>query len=89
MGAILPLDLLDRDQPEIRLIDQRGSLERVAGALVPHVTPRQTAQFSMDEGQQAVERRHLTSSPGLQQGGGVVRVTRNGPILSASLTSPG
>ena len=56
MGAILPLDLLDRDQPEIRLIDQRGSLERVAGALVPHVTPRQTAQLPMDEGQQAVER---------------------------------
>ena len=34
MGAILPLDLLDGDQPEIGLIDQRGSLERVAGTLV-------------------------------------------------------
>ena len=88
MRAILPLDLLDFDQPEIRLIDQRGSLERVAGTLVTHVAPGQAAQLPMDEGQQAVERRHLTPPPGLQQSGGVVRVTGNAPILSASLTSP-
>ena len=32
MRAILPLDLLDLDQPQIRLIDQRGSLVDAARA---------------------------------------------------------
>ena len=82
MRAILPLDLLDFDQPEIRLIDQRGSLERVAGTLVAHMAPGQAAQFSMDEGQQAVERRHLTPPPGLQQSGRVVPVTANGQFYT-------
>jgi lysophospholipase L1-like esterase len=81
MCAILPLDLLDFDQPEICLIDQRGRLKRVAGTLVAHMAPRQAAQFPMDEGQQAVERRYLTPAPSLQQSGGVVRVTANGAIL--------
>ena len=67
MRAILPLDLLDFDQPEIRLVDQRGSLQRVAGTLVAHMAPGQAAQFPMDEGQQAVERRVLTPPPRLQQ----------------------
>ena len=81
MRTILPLDLFDFDQPEIRLIDQRGSLERMASMLVAHMAPRQAAQFPMDEGQQAVERRHLTAPPGLQQSGGVVFVTGNPLIL--------
>ena len=81
MRATLPLDLLDLNQPEIRLIDQRGRLKRVAGTLVAHMAPRQAAQLLMDEGQQAVECRHLTPPPGLQQRGGVVRMTGNAPIL--------
>ena len=83
MRAILPLDLLDFDQPEIRLIDQRGSLERVAGTFVAHMAPRQAAQLLMDEGQQAVERCHITPPPGLQQSGGVVRATGNAAMADA------
>ena len=81
MRAILPLDLLDFDQPEIRLIDERGRLKRVAGALVAHVASGQAAQLPMDEGQQAVERRPVTPPPSLQQSGGVMLVTGNAAIL--------
>jgi hypothetical protein len=77
MRAILPLDLFDFDEPEVRLIDQRGRLERVAGTLVAHMAPCQPAQFGVDQREQAVERRHLTLPPGLQQSGWVGRVTWN------------
>ena len=36
MRTILPRDLLDFDESEIRLIDQRGRLECVAGTLVTY-----------------------------------------------------
>src|SRR4029450_3428889 len=88
MRTILPWDLLDFDQPKVRLIDQRGRLERVAGTLVTHVAPGQAAQFPMDEGQQAVERRHLPPPPGLQQSGGVVPVTANAAILHLPESAP-
>ena len=64
--AILPLDLLDFDQPEIRLVDERRGLKRMPDAFVAHVAPRDTAQFLMDERQQLIERGLLTSAPGLQ-----------------------
>ena len=81
MHAILPRDLLDFDQPEIRLVDQRGRLERMADTLVTHMAPGQAAQLPVDEGQQPVERRHLPPAPSLQQSGGVVPVTANAPSL--------
>ena len=89
MRAILPLDLLDLDQPEIRLVDERGSLERVARPLVAHMAPSQAAQFPVNEGQQAVKRGLLTPPPGLQQRGGIVRVTGNPPILHPAAQGQG
>jgi hypothetical protein len=60
----LASDLLDLDQPDVRLIDECGSLERMAGAFAAHMAPREAAQFPMDEGQQPVQCSHLTPRPG-------------------------
>jgi hypothetical protein len=35
MGARLPLDAIELNELEIGLVDQRGRVERVPGALVP------------------------------------------------------
>ena len=39
MDPVLPLNLFDFDQPQIRLVDKRRGLQRVTLSLVAHVTP--------------------------------------------------
>jgi hypothetical protein len=68
MHAILPLDLGDLNQPEIRLVDQGGCLQRMVATFVTHVPARDAVQLLVDERQQAVECVLFTSTPRQQQG---------------------
>lgn len=46
---VLPLHLLDFDEPQIRLVDERGRLKCVIGPLPVHVMPGYAAQFLVDQ----------------------------------------
>ena len=67
MRAILPLNLLHLDEPQIRLVDERRRLQRVPDPLTLHVARRQTAQLLVHERQQRVERIGFAPVPGEEQ----------------------
>jgi hypothetical protein len=48
--AALPVDACDVDQAQVRFVDERGRLERMVRAFVPHVAMRDAPKFSVDEG---------------------------------------
>ena len=77
----LPLHLLDFNQTEAGLVDQRCGLKRVAATLVAQVTPRDSAQLIAHKRQQLVECRSLAAAPHQQQRGGIPEIGRNAPIL--------
>ena len=64
MRAILPLHVTDIDELQVRLVDERGWLERVAVAFVPHVAPGDAAQLRMDHRHELLERSFIPVSPG-------------------------
>src|SRR5262249_14229881 len=68
--AILPLNLVDVDQPKVSLVYERSRLECVTRSLVLHVPTRQTAQLVVHERQQLVEGRLVSLGPRLKQHGG-------------------
>jgi hypothetical protein len=49
MGAVLPLHLLEIDQPQVRFVDKRCRLKRVARPLRRHLSPRQPSQLVVDD----------------------------------------
>ncbi len=49
MGAVLPVKLAYRRQPQIGLVDQRGGLERMARPLAPHAARGKAAKFVMHQ----------------------------------------
>ena len=53
VGAILPLDAADIDQPEVDLVDERGGLEHVVGTLAGHVPLGDPAQLVVYERERA------------------------------------
>ena len=55
VGAVLPLHARLIDHPHVRLVDERGRLQRVAGALAAQVVGREAAQLRVDERQQLVQ----------------------------------
>ena len=61
--AVLPLDPVDIDEPQIRLVDQGGRLQRVSRALAVHVPLRQPPQFLVNERRQLVERLLIALAP--------------------------
>src|SRR5215472_15611045 len=67
MGAILPPHALVVDQSHVGFIEQRGRLQAGAGALAPHVAPRQPVELVIDDGRQPFERALLSVAPGLEQ----------------------
>ena len=54
LGAVRPVHLPLVDQPEIRLVDERGGLQGVAGALTGQKRARQSPQLVVDERQHLV-----------------------------------
>jgi hypothetical protein len=64
MGTILPFHLIAIDQPEVSFMDQGRGLEAMAGSFAPHVVMRKTAEFGVNDGDQAFERIQITATPG-------------------------
>ena len=50
--AVPMLGLVNIDQPDVRLVDQRGGLKRLAGILLGHLCSGQLPQFVVDQRQQ-------------------------------------
>jgi hypothetical protein len=63
VGSVMPLHMLLLDEPEVCFIYQSSRLQRVANTLSAHVAMGQPAQFLIDERQQAVECRLISSAP--------------------------
>ena len=63
LRAILPARGLLVDQTQIRLVNQRGCLQRMAGPLVTQVARRLTPQLVIDHRNQRVERSFITVAP--------------------------
>ena len=81
MGGIGP------DQPKIRLVDQGGGLERLAGGLACQPGGGQPAELVVHQGQELVGRPRLAPPNGLEHAshrsahGGVISTA--GPLISA------
>jgi len=76
MRAIGPIQISGIDQAQKRLVHERGGLQCVPGALVPHVPTRHAVQLLVDEWRQTIEGRRISASPGLQQTGDFRRLSR-------------
>ncbi|HEY0283980.1 MAG TPA: hypothetical protein VGC23_01225, partial [Vicinamibacterales bacterium] len=63
---ILPIDVLDIDQAQVHLVDERGRLQAVTRPFAGHAPARDTAQLGVDDRNQPIERRLVALSP-LQQ----------------------
>jgi hypothetical protein len=63
MCAIGPDHVFLIDETNIRLVDQRSGLKRVAGAFTAHVTAGEPVQFVVDEWIQLIERRLIPLAP--------------------------
>ena len=72
MRAILQLDPMNINQPEIDLVDERGGLENVAWTLARHVPLRETPQFGVHERKQLLHSCAVAAPPFDQQGCHVV-----------------
>src|SRR5262245_37510189 len=63
MSAVLPVDLLAVDQPDIRFIDPARRLQGWIRSVPRHITERQPAQFLVDEWDQLLQRRRISLAP--------------------------
>ena len=64
--AILPVDLLDVDQAQVRLVDERGRLKAVPCPFAGHAPAGDAAQFAVDDRNEPIERR-LVALPHCQE----------------------
>ena len=64
MGAILPVYPLDIDKPDVCLVDQGGSLQRVARGFLPHVPRSNPMQILVNQLEQPVLRSRIAIAPG-------------------------
>ena len=69
VSSVLPLQLANVHQPKIRLVHERGRLERMAGALPSHVTAGEPTELVVDERRELIERRLVAAAPGAEQPG--------------------
>jgi len=67
MRAILPLHAAGIDQPQIRLVDERCRLQRMAGPFVRHVPAGDAAELAVHEGRQFLERSVIPLCPADEQ----------------------
>ena len=61
--AVLPLDPVYIDEPDIGFVDKRRGLKRVTGPFVPHVPSRENAQLSIDERHEPFKGRFVALAP--------------------------
>ena len=67
VGAVAPLEAIDIDQPQIRFVDERRGLQRVAGAFGPHVVVRKAVQLVVHDRDERVAGGRILPGPRLQQ----------------------
>ena len=67
LRAVLPGDLVLTDQPDVRLVDQRGRLECVVATLVPQVGSGSPAKLAIYERQQVFARSRVSLTPRSEQ----------------------
>jgi hypothetical protein len=65
--ARLPADVLLIDQPQVRLVHERGRLEKGAGCLTPHVTAGQAVELLVYEGDETIEGGRIAAAPIYEQ----------------------
>jgi hypothetical protein len=80
VGAI-PEGDVGVDQPDIRFVDERASLQSVVGTFGLQGTPRKAGELAVDDGQQPIERVAVAAAPRLQQHGCRAPFTRHQLIL--------
>jgi hypothetical protein len=75
--AVLPVDPLNLDEPQIGFVHEGRGLQRMTRPLMAHMPPREPAQLVVDQRHEPVERSRLTAAPGHQQLGRVRRLVPN------------
>ena len=60
MGAVLPLDTGEVDEPKVGLVHERRRLESMTPALPTHRPPGEPAKLAVNQGHQLLERRIVT-----------------------------
>ena len=70
--AVLPLYRPGRGEPQIRLVYERGGVERVVGALTPQASTREPAELLAYTRKQLVERLRIAITPTAQVASDVV-----------------
>src|SRR5262249_37921269 len=85
LRAALPADVTLADQTHVRLVHERGALERVVGALAAQLPLREPAQLAVNQWHELGERALVPRGPGDQQFGHAL-VTRFVHVL---VTRPG
>jgi hypothetical protein len=69
MRAIGPIQVPGVNEAHEGLVHERSRLQRVSGALVPHVAARHAVQPLVHERRQAIQGSRISAPPGLQQTG--------------------
>lgn len=69
MRAVLPIHLLDVDQSKVRLVDERGGLERVPRAFASHAGRRDPVKLSFERRDEARQNCFIATPSRQQQGG--------------------
>ena len=80
MRAVVPFHLVRVDQPQVRLVDERGRLKTVLCALVTHVSPRDLMELSVDEWNQSLQGTLVAPPPFDKEPGNSGPVLRNSPF---------
>ena len=76
----MPLDVLGVDQPEIRLVHERGRLKAVVCPFVAHVPLGDAVELPVYERNEAIERALVAPSPSDKQPSELRGMVRNGPF---------
>jgi hypothetical protein len=80
MYAVVPLDILGVDQPEIRLVHERRRLKAVVCPFVAHVPFGDAVELPVNERNETIERPLVASSPSDEQASELRGMVRNGPF---------
>ena len=64
MRAVLPVHLLDVDEPKVGLVDERGGLQAVPGAFPVHASPGDLMKLPLHERNHPVEGFLVAVPPG-------------------------
>ena len=94
MGAVGKLRIVIADQPQPRLMHERGGLQCLIGRFIRHARSRQLAQFAIDQRQQFIGGLGIALLDGLENAGDVAQsatITRSSgraPENWASVSRP-